>query len=148
MITRRIYTKDGRLADILALIQVLALDTYTYRSEQGLQDKELQGCPVSADSWAEIARQHPEFFRVDEKRNHKVSLVARHVLPKEENETDKPPLSKDFVFSLIQIALTLHDREVAAMNRFMPLWTALVGGLIGTGSTILTLLLKRIGLIF
>jgi len=31
--TERPYTESGRLADVLALIQVLAFDDYTYRSE-------------------------------------------------------------------------------------------------------------------
>lgn len=39
-----LYLKDGRLADILALIQVLALDKDTHRREEGLA-KELQGPP-------------------------------------------------------------------------------------------------------
>jgi len=42
------YLKHGRLADVLALLQVLALDKSAHRSEAGLQE-ELQGVPASAD---------------------------------------------------------------------------------------------------
>jgi len=43
----RPYTKSGRLADVLALIQVLSLDTDTRRSMEGITE-ELQGPPTSA----------------------------------------------------------------------------------------------------
>ncbi|BBJ24730.1 hypothetical protein [Candidatus Nitrotoga sp. AM1P] len=33
------YLQPGRLADVLALIQVLAYDQDTYRSEEGLNDE-------------------------------------------------------------------------------------------------------------
>jgi hypothetical protein len=46
----RPYTKPGRLADVLASIQVLALDYNPKRSEKGMQES-LQGPPKSADSW-------------------------------------------------------------------------------------------------
>ena len=78
------YTKPGRLSDVMALIQVLALDKSAHRSEQGLQ-QELQGLPRSASSWTQVAKEHPEFFRVAPEGTHIVSLIARHVLPRDEN---------------------------------------------------------------
>lgn len=80
------YADSNRLADVMALIQVLALDKHAHRSEEGLKD-ELQGDPKSAKNWSEIADQHPEFFRVRESGTHRVSLVARHVLPKNDDGT-------------------------------------------------------------
>jgi len=44
----RVYAEPKRLADVMALIQVLALDEHTHRSEEDLKD-ELQGPPRSAD---------------------------------------------------------------------------------------------------
>jgi hypothetical protein len=41
---RSSYLADGRLADVLALIQVLALDSAAHRSEEGIAS-ELQGAP-------------------------------------------------------------------------------------------------------
>ena len=89
----RQYLNPSRLADVLGLIQVLALDDNTHRSEEGLRS-ELQGSPKSGASWTEIARAHPEFFRVRPEGEHVVSLIARHVLPK--NELGVRQLTSDF----------------------------------------------------
>jgi len=45
----RRYLQPGRLNDVLALIQVLAFDMYSHRSERGLQE-ELQGKPQSVET--------------------------------------------------------------------------------------------------
>lgn len=57
------YLIEGRLSDVLALIQVLALSPKTRRSEQGLL-QELQGSPRSGESWIDVGRQHRESFFV------------------------------------------------------------------------------------
>jgi hypothetical protein len=57
------YTSTGRLADVIALIQLLAFAPHTRRSEQGITEQ-LKGKPQSADSWLNIGQQHSEFFRV------------------------------------------------------------------------------------
>jgi len=98
------YLNPFRLADVLALLQVLALDEHTHRSEEGLKS-ELQGAPKSGASWTEIASVHPEFFRVRPEGTHTVSLVARHVLPKDADEIRQ--LSPDFVGQLIATAVDL-----------------------------------------
>jgi len=90
----RPYTIPGRLADVLALIQVLALDPDTRRSKGNIT-KELQGPPTSATDWFELAKNHREFFRVNPETEHGLSLVARYVLP--HNDGDKrPQLPTDF----------------------------------------------------
>jgi hypothetical protein len=135
------YTKSGRLADVLALIQVLALDPDTGRSEEGMT-KELQGQPSTAATWFAVAKEHREFFRVAA-HEHGLSLVARYVLPKEGDK--RPPLSPDFVGALLQTAITIHDRQVQASEwwkSLMPLWAAMIGGIFGTASTLLTFYLK------
>jgi len=135
------YTKPGRLADVLALIQVLALDPDTHRSEDGMM-KELQGQPSSATNWFTLAKEHREFFRVAE-HEHGLALVARHVLPKVEDK--RPALSPDFAAALLQTAITIHDRQVSAAERwknFIPLWAALIGGTFGTASALATLWLN------
>jgi len=58
------YLLPGRVADVLALLQVLAMDEHAHRSENGLTS-ELQGPPRSAKSWSALAQKHPEFFRVN-----------------------------------------------------------------------------------
>lgn len=106
------YAKPDRLADVLALIQVLALDPYAHRSESGIKD-DLQGQPRSALNWRELAQEHPEFFRVgnDEKLN--ISLVARHVVPGE----DGRKLEIGFIGKLIETAIELHDREMTRREK-------------------------------
>ena len=134
------YTKSGRLSDVLALIQVLALDEYTHRHPSGLED-ELQGKPSSADSWTVVAKEHPEFFRlvVRPGKENQVSLVARHVLPHGEGER-RPPLSPDFTAALLQTAITLHEREVDASQwlwkTLLPFAAALLSALIGATAAI------------
>lgn len=137
------YTKPGRLADVLALIQVLALDESTKRTEDGVT-RELQGPPTSAASWFSLAQEHREMFRVNSDETAGISLVARYVLPHGEGER-RPQLSPDFVSALLQTAITIHDRQIDAAEQwksFMPLWAALIGGVFGTVSTLATLWLK------
>lgn len=110
------YLIDGRLPDVLALIQVLALSPKTRRSEDGL-NTELQGKPTSADSWIEIGSQHREFFRVKPtgpKRAH-VSLIARNAqetVEREDGDEIRPLLPPDTTAKLMQLAIDLHAKEV------------------------------------
>ena len=123
------YADSSRLADVMALIQVLALDKHSHRSEDGLRE-ELQGNPRSAGNWREIAEQHPEFFRVRETGTHQVSLVARHVLPKNKEGTRELP--SDFVGKLLQAAIEIHDRQLDRAQHwksYVPIVVAITAGL-------------------
>ncbi len=123
------YTKPGRLADVMALIQVLALDKSAHRSEDGLRH-ELQGVPRSASSWTQVAKEHPEFFRVAPEGKYNVSLIARHVLPRDEDD-QRPSLPEDLVGRLLQSAVELYDRQIRLAERWtylIPIWVALIGG--------------------
>lgn len=136
---KRAYTKYGRLSDVLALIQVLALDKDAYRSEDGMTD-ELKGPPRSASNWYVLAAEHPEFFRVNPVSDHGLSLAARHVLPRLENQ-HRPQLSPEFTATLLRTAIDLNDREVKATEWWhwlIPFGSALIGSL----TTLLTLWLQ------
>ena len=133
------YANPDRLADVLALIQVLALHKRVHRSESGLQ-KNLQGPPKSAREWSDIAQQHPEFFRFrnrnsdeEEKKprekQHRVSLVARHVLP--EDAATGRELPMDLVGKLLDSAIHLHDREISRGQRLREILLPLIVALIG-----------------
>jgi hypothetical protein len=140
--TKGAYTKPGRLSDVLALIQVLALDEHTHRSQSGV-DQELQGPPSSSDSWITLAKEHPEFFRVKMHGEHILALVARHVMPS--NPAGMQEMPNELTHRLLQTAIDLHDRQVSAAERwknFMPLWAALIGGIFGTLSALITLWFK------
>ncbi|MGD0802030.1 MAG: hypothetical protein ABR906_12005 [Terracidiphilus sp.] len=134
------YTKPGRLADVLALIQVLALDPDTRRSIDGIT-KELQGSPTSAKDWLEVAKEHREFFRVDSGSGHPLSLVARYVLPYGD-EAKRPQLPTDFTSQLLQTAITLHDRQVAASEwwwkTLIPIASTVLGGILALAGVWLT----------
>ena len=121
------YLRKDRLADVLALIQVLALDEDSYRSEPGLED-ELQGKPSSAGSWLEVGKEHPEFFRVNTNKACPVSLVSRHVTPKIE---DQRKLDPGFVQTLLNIAVELHDREAKRHDRAWAIIQTIVAGFVG-----------------
>jgi hypothetical protein len=129
----------GRLQEVLALIQVLSLDEYTHRSESGMIN-ELQGGPSSSQSWTELAREHPEFFRVqsDDKN---IALLARHVMPRND-AGKKPELSSEIMQKLFQTAIDLHDRQKASADWWKPFIPALIAGIFGTVSALATLWLK------
>lgn len=122
----RKYIKDGRLEDVMALIQVLALDEHAHRSDKGLL-AELQYKPESAPTWSDVARAHPEFFRVSRAGNQVVSLVSRHVSPREGSAREA--LDPDFCGTLLATAIELHDRQVRRAERwaaYIPLLVALM----------------------
>lgn len=132
------YTKPGRLQDVLALIQVLSLDDSAHRSESGLF-RELQVNPSSSNSWVILAGEHPEFFRIAGDDKYQVSLVARHVLPRDEDGIRKLP--SDFVHLLLRTAIELHDRQVSASERWkslVPIWAAVIASV----ATLLSVWLK------
>ncbi|MBN9085853.1 MAG: hypothetical protein J0J01_03000 [Reyranella sp.] len=134
------YVVNGRLSDVLALIQVLALDKHAHRSAEGLA-RGLQGPPGSASSWSDVAEKHPEFFRLSSGTN-RVSLVARHVTPREADDSRKP-LDADYTATLLELAVELHDREVKRAERWqvwMPLAVAITAGVF----TVFGVLLKSV----
>jgi hypothetical protein len=138
------YTKRDRLADVLALIQVLALDHAAHRSEgavgQGGIADELQGPPRSAETWFALAGEHPEFFRVNPGSEHGLSLAARHVLPRDKDQT-KPTLSPEFTSTLLQTAITLHDRQVSRADFWKSLLPSLIAGALAITSGVSVALL-------
>jgi hypothetical protein len=130
---RHYYLQRHRLSDVIALIQVLALDEHTHRSPDGLKS-ELQGSPKSGGSWELVAKEHPEFFRFNEQRHkekageaNSISLVSRHVLRKDEQGFRELPL--DLTKKLIETAIELHDKEQERSGRWkvwLPLGIALI----------------------
>ncbi|MGF6167684.1 hypothetical protein M2426_001272 [Pseudomonas moraviensis] len=120
------YLQPGRLADVLVLIQVLAYDRESYRSEGGLDD-ELQRKPTAGNTWMALAKQHPEFFRVrdDQTRKPRVALVARYVLANHQlpdGEEKRPPLDTSVANKLMELAIQLHDKQLERKNH----WKAVV----------------------
>jgi hypothetical protein len=141
--TKRPYIKHGRLADVLSLIQVLAFDPHTHRSEAHVIDKEI-GQPCSSKGWVELAKEHPEMFRVSDEAKRPLSLIARHAQPVIPGDPEKKrqPLTPEFTQTLIKTAIDLHDRQAQEADwwkHLMPLWSALLAGMLAILSSIATL---------
>jgi len=137
------YGDAERVADVMALIQVLSLGEDTKRSENGLCDA-LQRNPRTAATWSELAERHPEFFRVraedaGDRKAHRTSLVARAAMPKRADD-HRDPLPSDLVGKLLDIAISLHDREIARSERWkawLPLAVAIIAGFFTVAAAIL-----------
>ena len=138
------YLKEGRLGEVLALVQVLAYDRNTSRSESGLTD-ELKSKPESDSSWVSLAKNHPELFRVREEDGEidRVSLVSRYVLPHtvENGKKIRPPLDPSVVNKLIEIAIELHDRGRTRSERWRVIIPMLVAA-ISAGAAVAAAIIK------
>ena len=124
------YLKEGRLEDVLAMLQILALDKDSHRSESGLK-AELSDKPKSAETWLSLAQEHQEFFRVVVSKRFPVSLVLRHASDPEKDK--RPPLSPEQAQSLLSTAIELHDRQLKRSQRWtvlVPIWVAVIGALV------------------
>jgi hypothetical protein len=141
--SERVYAQPERLADVMALIQVLALGKTTHLTEEELLEEGLKTPPRSGEKhWRSVARAHPEFFRVnpDPNKENAVSLIARHAKQKKPGEGGREPLTPDFVDSLLRSAVDIHDRQVRRSERWtylVPIWVALLTGIFGLIAVIL-----------
>lgn len=134
------YLQPGRLADVLALIQVLAYDRDAYRTEDGLLD-ELQRKPCVGDVWIALAKQHPEFFRVrnDPNRKARVALLARYVLDHKQlpdGEEKRPQLEISVANKLMELAIQLHDKQQERKNRWKTVVLPMAVAVIAAGASI------------
>jgi len=123
------YLIAGRLEDVILLIQYLASDDRVQIYDETISG-ELGVGPSStgATSWAAVAREHPEFFRVSgDTHNKAIALLAKFALRK----TDKERPAHELLTSLIDIAMQLHKwqgKAVERRNANLPLWVALIAG--------------------
>jgi hypothetical protein len=101
--------------------------------------KELQGLPRSAPRWADLATAHPEFFRVKAEKENPISLVARHVTPKDDKGVRQ--ISPDYVAKLLSLAVELHDREARRAESWH-VWLPVLGVMIGGALALLGVWLK------
>jgi hypothetical protein len=81
------------------------------------------------------------FFRVRPTGEHRVSLVANHVAPREESA--RPPLSPDYTSKLLQLAVELHDRELRRAQRWH-VWVPLIVALTAGAFTLFGIWLKSV----
>ena len=134
------YLQEGRLSDVLALIQVLAFDRDTYRSEPGLKE-EFQREPVTGANWMSLAREHPEFFRVrnNPEKEPRAALLARYVLPREKQEDGdekRPPLDPVLVNKLLELAVDLHDKQSERATRWKSVVLPMAVAVVAAGASV------------
>lgn len=123
------YLKKDRLSDVIRLLSVLATDErFSFRKSDGL-DSSLNGKPKSAKEWFEIVNDHPEFFKFNQVKDTTV-LIFRSCLPEENGK--RAPLSIDQTQKLIDQAISLHDTEIARLQKnsfLVPIVTAVIAAL-------------------
>jgi len=126
------YLVHRGLQDVLALIQILGYGTdpaLTPRSIcLALQDVAEDGKPTDdrLRHWEQVARAHPEFFRVSGK-SPSISLAARFSAG---NEPTARVLPLEAVQHLMRTAVDIHDREARRNDRwtlYLPLVVAVIG---------------------
>ncbi len=129
---------NNRLADVLALIQVMGVGDGPNRTNRDLTEVIFLGPPRSASTCAAVASQHPEFFRVAGENRDNIRLTARHAAGNNDLERK---LTTEFVQELMQIAIDIHDREAKRRKRWT-LYLPLIIAIVGAFGSILTALLS------
>jgi hypothetical protein len=146
----------ARLPDVIAAIQAMATYKFYKLSFEDWADR-ISGDKAQAQYWRQVFEQHPEFFRLDAKRQ-KASLVWRRQYPKRFHVDREVPLSYDEFYRLtdsekervsrtqlkaadihmlITTAVDLHARQLESQRErrwWIPAATALaglLGGLLG-----------------
>jgi len=103
----RSYLIKNRLEDVILMIQFLGLrKSYSLRDNNKEMSENGKG-PRSAGTWADVCRDHPEFFEVTKDRSS--SLSVRFHLGEESGQYDPVPLAD--VQQLIKNALEIHERQ-------------------------------------
>lgn len=123
-----IYLQPNRLSDVIRLIVVLAADKHSFRSEDGLTSI-LKDKPKSSASWIALAKEHPEFFRMN-KDSSSIVLLLRFIQKVDIAEGEfRDPLTVDQIQKLIDQAISLHDKQLARSQKNaykLPVITALI----------------------
>lgn len=142
------YLKDdNRLADVIAALQAMATYKF-YKLDFAKWADRITGDEKQGDHWKTVFLEHPEFFRLDSKRE-KASLVARRqhqkrfdvdsqaILTTEQfyaaanqDRISRTPLNSDELSLLVNTAIELHSRAVAKaeLSRW---WIPVLSGVLG-----------------
>ncbi len=113
-LNKRRYTLPHRLTDVIRLITVLSLDKFAFRKLDSIKVA-LRGDPESLHTWQDIAYAHPEFFRPNGTEDY-IALLMRSYRPENHNN-ERDPLSIPETQKLIDVAISLHEKEIERMQR-------------------------------
>ena len=152
------YTDNpGRLADVIAAIQVMGTYKFYKLDFTGWSDR-ISGDESKGDYWRTIFDQHPEFFRLDSRRQ-RASLVWRRnyqklydvdkeekitreeykaLTPAQKERMSRIPLSNSDISTLVNTAINLHSREIE--NKKDSRWW--ISGVIGLAGVVLGAAIK------
>lgn len=105
------YQRQNRLEDVLVLIQALGKTTNSTGqvSNSRLSGDDFRLRSQSASSWTEVAKEHPEFFRIAGEAEDAIMLVCQYV--------SKARPSDELLGKLMDLAVTTHDREAERTQR-------------------------------
>lgn len=127
------YLKQKRLGEVISLISVLAVyEKHSFRTEDGLRSA-LNGKPASADKWLDIARGHPEFFKLNSEENSVVLLLRFLQHPKKNQSGVREILSISQAQKIIDQAIALHDKQLARYQRNsfkIPIYAAVIAAVV------------------
>ena len=142
-----------RLADVLAAIQAMGNYKFYKLDFPGWADR-ISGDTSQAGHWAQVFRDHPEFFRLDPTKQ-RASLVWRRQHPKlyhvdeqrqltraefqalpdpDKARVSRIPLDAADVQSLMATAVELHSRAIEQVRErrwWIPVAASAIGGLLG-----------------
>lgn len=102
----------------------------------------------------ELAKEHPEFFRVKEEngKSTHVSLIARNAkesIRDDDGDLVKPVLSADVANKLMELAVELHDKETQRKNLWkatvLPIVVAVIAATAAVTSAIITAIARAKG---
>src|ERR1043166_3000455 len=120
---------DQRLSDVIAAIQAMGTYKFYKLDFKGWADR-ITGDHMTSEHWKTVFVEHPEFFRLDSKRE-RASLVLRRqrqrlynvddetvwdklkynqLTPAQQDRFSRCPLTASELEALINVALSLHSR--------------------------------------
>jgi hypothetical protein len=123
------YLKPHRLEDVIFLIQYLGRgDNACFRSDGNEKPPKMldDHTPRSPGSWLEVAKDHPEFFRIAGATPTKEVYLWHRFY----QQAPRPPLDILQVQQVVDNALKIHERQVKQDERVkwaLPLWCAFAG---------------------
>jgi hypothetical protein len=137
------YLKHNRIADVLAALQVMALNS-PYRMSCKDWAFKISGDEEKSKYWRAIFDEHPEFFRKSTLSDDSYALIWRRALPRrydratkqlitdaeydalsaqEKAKITRPAVPESQIKTLMDMAVDLHSRAVEA-NRDWRWWIA------------------------
>jgi hypothetical protein len=133
------YIRNYRLSEVIRLISVLGIDDkWAFRGKDGLAI-ELNGKPKSGNDWFDVAREHPEFFKFNQKGDSVVLLLRFLTRTGSSPDEIYPSLTVDQTQKLVDQAISLHDKEIARRQRngfLAPIIATVVASIIASLTTI------------